>query len=134
MTGSDLITLYGETDGVATTGVFTLTSDVFYAGVSHIRLDKNIVAKVWSIEVSLNPVTVDIEYTHDVTAPTPAWTKAKSIHLATAGEVAHDKRRPIRTITARTGREGIRFSWQQVSPAKSHIAIIVEFVEAGSET
>ena len=124
-----LISVHGKTDGSNTTGTFSLECEWFENAVAYIKLDRGIVAKLWSIEASMNPVTVIVEFTHDVTVDTPTWTEVKRIHLASEGEVAHDKRRPILVVTGRSGKEAIRFRWSQSTAAESHITAILEFTE-----
>ena len=126
-----LIAVHGKTDGSSTTGDFSLESEWFESAVDYIRIDRGIVAKLWGIELSGNPVTVVVKYTHDVTVDTPTWKELKRIHLASEGEVAHDKRRPLIVITGRTGKEALRLSWVQTTAAESHITAQIEFVEAG---
>jgi len=124
-----MLTLYGETDGSSTTGTFTLNNEWFESGVSYIRVDKNIVAKIWSIEVSGAAVTVDIEITQDVTVDTPTWTKVKSVHLASEGQIFDEKRKPLIVIVGRTGKEAFRLTWSQATAGLSKVSLVVEFVE-----
>jgi len=124
-----MLTIYGETDGSSTTGNFTLKNEWFASDQTYIRIDKNLVAKVWAIEVSGNPVDVKIEFTHDVTVGSPTWQTLKVVSLPSSGEISLDKRKPIITITGKTGNEAIRFSWSQSTAAKSYLTVVIEFTE-----
>lgn len=124
-----LLTLFAETDGTSTTGTFSLSNEWFESAVDFIRIDRGIVVKVWGIEVSGAAVDVAIEYTHDVTVATPTYTALKVVRLASEGELAHDKRRPLIAVKGKTGKEAVRFTWSQATAAKSYIAITVEFTE-----
>lgn len=122
-----LITVHGETDGSSTSGDFDLNCEWFESAVDYIRLDKGIAAKVWSIQVSKNPATVIIKFTHDVTASTPTWVELKHVHLASEGNLDEDKRRPLIVVTGKNGTEAIRFSWEQDTAAESHLTALIEF-------
>jgi len=125
-----LITVHGETDGSSTTGDFDLYCEWFESAVDYIRVDKGIVAKIWSIEVSKKPVTVIVKFTHDVTATTPTWVELKHVHLAAEGNLDEDKRKPILTVTGKNGTEAIRLSWEQDTAAESHVTALIEFAPA----
>ena len=124
-----LINVYGKTDGTSTSGDFSLECDLFENPVSYIRIDKGIVAKLWSIEISGAPVDVIVYYTLDVTATTITWTEVKRLSLSSSGELTEDKRRPIKIIEGRTGKEAIKFSWSQTTAAESYMAASIEFTE-----
>jgi len=124
-----LTTLRGQTDGVNTSGTFTLASELFYGGVSYIRLgDPGVKAKIWCKRISGNPVTINIEMTHDVTASTPTWIVLDSEYLASPGEIALEKKRPI-IVHAKTGKEAIRVTWSQASAALSYVELELELTD-----
>lgn len=58
-----LLVLRGATDGVNTTGTFDLKCEWFESAVSKLRIDKGLVAKLWSMEVSGAPCTVHVQVT-----------------------------------------------------------------------
>lgn len=123
----DLITVNGETDGTSTTGVFTLRSEAFTNTPNYIRIDKHIKAKIWARRVCGKPVIVKIEYTRDYTD----WsspTVLDVIVLSSEGEIDLEKRKPL-IVVGRTGREAIRFTWDQTawSAGKSYISFDIEF-------
>lgn len=129
MAKGTLLTVHGKTDGSSTTGDFDLNCEWFESAVDYIRLDKGIVAKIWSIEASMNPVTVVVKYTHDVTQSTPTWVELKRVHLASEGDISHDKRKPLLVISGKSGKEAVRFSWVQTTAAESHITVTIEFTQ-----
>ena len=128
MTVSELITFKGETDGASTTGDFTLKSDIIYGSISYIRIPAGMKAKIWAKRISGNPVTLKIYYTHDVTVTSPTWEEIGSEYLSAEGEKSLEKRRPI-IARGFTGKEAIKFSWEQATAAESHVAIDVEFTD-----
>ena len=122
---SDIITVYGATDGTSTTGTFTLHSKDFTNTPTYIQLDKGVKFKIWSIRISGAPATIRIEYTDDVTASPPTWTTIDSYHLPSSGSITLEKRRPI-IIYGRTGNEAVRFVWDQTTTGAGVTEISVE--------
>lgn len=125
MAKSNIITVFGQTDGTNTTGVFTLTSKDFKNSVTHLQLDKGLKYKIWNIRISGEPVTVNIEKTEDVTASPPTWVQIDSYDLVSPGVIILEKRRPI-VVHGKTGLEAIRFTWNQTTAAVSKISIDIE--------
>jgi len=125
---TEMITVYGETDGVNTTGVFTLTSQAFTNSVQYIRLDQGLKAKIWGKRIAGSPVTVHIQMTDDVTASTPAWRTIDTEYLSVEGNIDLEKRHPI-IVEFKTGKEAIRFTWEQSTAAKSYVAFDIEVEE-----
>ena len=119
---SEIVSLYGSTDGVSTTGVFQLASDAFEGTVDQVALGKGLKAKVWAKEISGQPVTVKIEVSYDGGS---TWTVLDTEVLAEAGQVNLEKRRP-RIVAFRTGLERIRVSWEQATAGVSHVVIDLE--------
>jgi len=125
-----ILTIYGETDGTKTTGDFSLNSEWFEAAVSYIRIEKGLPIKVWCKRISGEACKVIVRYTHDITAVTPTWVDLGHFYLSSAGEEIFDKLKPIK-FQARTGKEAIKFSWDQTAPlaaAKTYIGFEIEFV------
>jgi len=123
-----LFTIRGETDGSNTSGVFKLASELFRESVDYIRLEKGIKAKIWCKRIAGAPVTVNLEFTHDVTVSTPSWSVLDTQYLASSGELILEKRRPI-IIHGKTGKEAIRITWSQSTAAKSYIEYEIELTD-----
>jgi len=131
----ELLTLFGQTNGTATTGTFQLSSDLIYAtgtapytAPSVVVIPVGMKAKIWFEEVSGAPVTVTLNFSKNATASTPTWTPIDSVTLASTGELDLEKRRPhvIRSIT---GQEGFMLSWSQSAAGVSYVAIGVEITD-----
>lgn len=129
----ELLTLKGETDGSATTGDFPLCSDLIYHDVTFpsptkIVIPKGMKAKVWFKEVGGAPVDVSLQWSKNAAAPSPTWELLERVSLASAGQLAVEKRRPhiIRSIA---GTEGFKLSWSQTPAAKSYITIGLEITD-----
>jgi len=127
---SFLLTLYGETDGTSATGDFPLNSEWFEATVTQINLDKGVAVKIWAKRLTGEACEVIVRLTHDRTATPITWVDLGTFYLVSAGEELFEKRRPIR-FTPKTGKEAIKFSWSQVTPAKSKIGFEIEYTEKG---
>lgn len=124
-----LLTIYGVTDGTSTSGDLTLKSEWFASDVTYLRIDKDIVAKIWAIEISGAPADISIQFTHDVTAGTPTWQTLKTLSLSSAGELSEDRRKPLIAVTGRTGKEAIKLSWSQSTAGVTHVTILLELME-----
>jgi len=124
-----LLTIYGVTDGSNTSGTFTLKCEWFASDVTYLRIDKDIVGKIWAIEIAGASADISIQFTQDVTATTPTWQTLKTLSLASAGELSEDRRKPIIAVTGRTGKEAIRFTWSQSTAGVTHVTMLVELVE-----
>jgi len=122
---SDLITVYGKTDGRNATGVFTLYSTSFTNSPNYLRFDKGVRVKIWGRRVEGAPATIYIEFAPDATAPSPSWTPVGAVVLSSACAVELEKRRPV-VIECRTGREGIRFAWEQSTAGVTHVELDIE--------
>lgn len=121
---SEIITILAGTDGKSTSGQMTITSDAFTNAVQYIRLDKHVKYKIWARRVSGSPATIKIEYAKDYSD----WTSPlvlDVIHLASEGELDLEKRKPI-IIVGRTGKEAIRFTWEQVNAGLTYLSAEIE--------
>ena len=128
MTGEgEVVTFYGETDGVATTGTFDLNSDVLHAAVAYIRPDKGMLCKIWARWIAGKACKVYVEQTEDVTVtPTPTYKKIGAFYLSSDGELHEDERHPFE-LFSRDGKQAFKITWEQTVAGKSHVAIKVEF-------
>ncbi|MEM3905620.1 MAG: hypothetical protein QXQ95_08775 [Thermofilum sp.] len=124
----ELIHLYGETDGVNTTGTFTLNCDRFASGVNMILVPKGVKAKVWCKRISGSPVSVVIKYTSNAMSTPINWVTLSNEFLQSPGELILEKRRPI-VILGSTGTEAIQVDWSQQTAAKSYVELEVELTE-----
>jgi hypothetical protein len=124
----EILTLKGETDGSNTTGDFPLYGDMVYGSTTSFRIPAGLKAKVWAKRISGAAVTVNINYTRDVTASPQTWVLMDSENLASAGEVALEKRRPI-VLRGLTGKEAFKVSWSSSVAAKSYVTLEVEITD-----
>ena len=122
---NEIFTVKGETDGTSTTGDFPLFSDLFYQSVTSIRIPKGLKLKIWCKRINGSPVDVLIYYTKNIIIPSPDWRLVGFERLASSGEFALEKRRPV-VLRATTGLEGVKLSWSQASAAKSYVEAEVE--------
>jgi len=109
---SELLTLYGTASvSAGGSGDFTLTSPMIYGSFTYIRIPKGMKAKIWAKRLAGTVgYTLQINFTHDVTASTPTWSVIDSEHLSSAGMESLEKRRPI-VVIARTGKEAVKLSY-----------------------
>ena len=128
----EIITLKGETDGSNTTGDFPLYGDIVYVAtgspVTSFRIPAGLKAKVWAKRISGAAVTVNINYTRDITAGAPTCVLMDSEYLASAGEVALEKRRPV-VLRGLTGKEAFKVSWSSSAADKSYVTLEVEITD-----
>jgi hypothetical protein len=123
---SELITVRGETDGSSTSGVVSLDSDLFYGGVSFLRIPRGMTAKIWFKKVSGEGETLfTLQYTYDCTAASPTWKDVEQEKLASKGELSIEKRRPV-ILRSLKGTEAFRVTWTQPTAAKAYIELGVE--------
>jgi len=122
---SDLITIYCETDGTNTTGTFSINSTAFTNTPQYIQVDKHLKLKIWARRIAGAPATIYVQYTDDVTATTPTWKNMDVIHLASEGELDLEKRKPV-IVIGRTGKESIRFTWEQTTAGKTYVMFDIE--------
>ncbi|MHC1623357.1 MAG: hypothetical protein ACXQTR_02050 [Candidatus Methanospirareceae archaeon] len=125
---SELFSVHGETDGTSTSGDFEFYSDIVYGTFTLFRIPKGMKAKIWCKRISGAAVEVIINYTHDVTAPTPAWIPVDRENLASDGELTLEKRRPV-VLRSITGKEAFKVSWSQATAAKSYVNLEIEITE-----
>ena len=121
----ELFTVYGKTDGTNTTGTFTLQSEAFTNTPNYIRVDKHMKLKIWARRVAGAPATIYIQYTRDVTAASPTWVTIDAIHLVAEGELDLEKRKPV-IVISRTGKEAVRFTWEQATAGITHVSFDIE--------
>ena len=122
-----LFTVYGTASPSASgaSGDFTLTSPDAHGSFGYIRIPKGLKTKVWAKRLSGTVgFTLQISVTDDVTASSPTWNAVDSEHLASAGSLELEKRRPI-VVQARTGKEGIKLSYTNTTGAGT-IYVVVE--------
>jgi hypothetical protein len=100
---SELFTFRGTATG---TGWMTLTSDIIRASVNVFRIPRGLKAKIWCKRLGLTSgsASISISFVPDVSSPTnnPLTTE----RLASPGELALEKRRPI-VVRSLKGTEGI---------------------------
>jgi hypothetical protein len=125
----EIITLKGETDSENDTGDFPLYGDIVYGSTTSFRIPAGLKAKVWAKRISGVPVTVNINYTRDITANAPTWVLIDSENLAEGyGELTLEKRRPV-VLRGLTGKEAFKVSWSQTVVGESHIMLEVEITD-----
>jgi hypothetical protein len=123
---TDLIAIYGETDGTSATGTFNLKSEWFESAVSYIKVDKGLSAKIWIFEVSGKAVDVIISMSPD---DGTTWIEVKRIKLASDGHLELDHRKPV-IITAKNNTTRFRLTWSQAVAGLSYINGVIEFDQA----
>lgn len=123
---TDMIAIYGATDGSSTTGTFSLYSEWFESAVSYIKVDKGLSAKVWIFEVSGKAVDVLIDMSPD---DGTTWINVKRIKLASDGHLELDHRKPV-IITAKNSTTRFRLTWSQDAAGLSYINGVIEFDHA----
>jgi hypothetical protein len=109
----ELFTVYGSASPTASnqSGDFTLTSPLVRGGFTYIRIPKGMRLKVWAKRLAGTAgFTLQIQYTPDVTAASPAWTPLDAEHLASPGSLELEKRRPA-AVYGRTGKEAVKLSY-----------------------
>jgi hypothetical protein len=122
-----LFTVYGSASpgGEGESGDFTLYSADVYGPFSFIVIPAGLRAKIWAKRLSGTVgYTLLVQYTDDVTAPSPTWIALDSEHLASAGSLEVEKRRPI-VIQGRTGREAVKLSYANTTGAGT-VYVVVE--------
>jgi hypothetical protein len=125
----ELITIRGETDGTATSGTVPLDSDLFQSTVNYVRIPKGLAAKVWFKKISGEAETLfTLQYTYDVTVPTPTWKNIQQEKLASKGEISIEKRRP-EILRGFTGKEAIRIIWSQPAAFKAYVELGLELTD-----
>jgi len=129
MARSELLHLYGETDGSSTSGTFSLSSPDFSGSVSYIRIPKGMKLKIWCKRISGEVATlIKIGFTRDVTVSSPTWVTIGTEYLASPGEIILEKRRPI-VVEGITGKEAIAVTWSQGTAGKAYVELEVEVSE-----
>jgi len=123
---SELITIRGETDGSAASGVVPLDCDLFQSTVSYFRIPKGMTAKIWFKKISGEGETLfTLRYTYDCTVASPSWKSIQQEKLASKGEIALEKRRP-EILRSLNGTEAFQITWSQPTAAKAYIEVGVE--------
>ncbi len=138
-----LETLYGQTNGTSTTGVFSLLSELMEqssassAGATSLVIPKGIRAKIWLEKVVGAPCSVFLTVNANPTnASVPGFVMPSntnvtidSANLSAAGTIELDTRHPV-IITARNPLNttyAIAFSWSQSTAAVSSVIIMIEW-------
>lgn len=125
----ELIILRGETDGTTSSGTVSLWSDIFNISTTSVRIPRGMKAKIWFKEISGEGETLfTLEYSRDITIPSPSWLRVEQVKLSAKGIVSVEKRRPV-ILRSFTGKEGFRVSWTQPTATKAYIELGVEFTE-----
>jgi len=152
MRSSTLMTFFGSTDGVNTTGTFKLTSEGLEASaatggvaqtVTSLVLPKGIRAKLWLQKISGAATTVNVVVNPNPTGatvtgfvlPSNTNTVIDSEFLASAGIVELDTRRPV-IVDGRnfaTSTFAVILTWSQSAAGVANITLMVEFSLAGEE-
>jgi len=103
---SELFTVYGSGSG---TGAMDLQSDIFHGTVNSIRIPKGMKLKVWARRAIADAAgTIEIQFTHDVTAGTPTWVTISKVVFTAAGEQDLTlSKRPIK-VMGYSGKEAVR--------------------------
>jgi len=130
--GKDLLHLYGETDGAATTGDFSMSCDLIYGTFIDFRLPVGAKLKVWTKRIAGKAVTVLMKMTEDITADTPSWSVLGRDYLASDGELSIEKQKPL-ILQSITGKEAVRFSWEQPTAGVSSVELEMEIDTNGRE-
>ena len=115
----ELFTVCGTASPTASgqSGDFTLTSPLVRGSFSHISVPKGMRLKVWAKRLSGTAgFTLLVQYTPDVTAPSPAWVVLDAEHLASAGSLELEKRRPA-AVLGLTGNEAVKLSYANATGA-----------------
>lgn len=119
------IILRGETPGDATSGVVSLSSDIFHSSVSYFRLPKGMKALISFKKVSGEGETLfTLEYSNDVTVDTPTWNAIEREMLASKGELAIEGVAII--LHSLSGKEGMRVTFSQPTAVKAYVELGVE--------
>jgi hypothetical protein len=82
--------------------------------------------KVWFKKVSGEGETLfTLKYTKDVTVASPTYKSIQQEKLASKGEYAIEKRRPV-VLRAATGNEAFAVTWIQPTAARAYVELGVE--------
>jgi hypothetical protein len=147
-----MMTFFGSTDGVNTTGTFKMTSEGLEASaatggvaqtVTSLVLPKGIRAKIWLQKISGAATTVSVIVNPNPTGasvpgfvlPSNTNTVIDSELLASSGALELDTRRPV-IVDGRnfaTSAFAIVFAWSQTAAALATLTVMVEFSLADSE-
>jgi hypothetical protein len=133
---TELITLYGETDGTSTSGDFPLYSDMIYSTgtapftpPTFAMVPAGMKAKIWARRVSGDGETdVIIQWSPDVTVATPTWIPVERVKLASKGSIELEKRRPV-VVRGIRGVEAFKISWSQPAAVKASVVVEVELTD-----
>lgn len=121
-----LFTVYGSASPSASgvSGDFTLTSPDVYGSFNYIRVPKGLKVKVWAKRLAGTVgFTLQISATDDVTVSSPTWSIIDSEHLASAGSLELEKRRPV-VIHGNTGKDAIKLSYANTTGAGTIYAVV----------
>jgi hypothetical protein len=134
--GTELLTLYGETDGTSTSGDFPLSSDMIYSTGTipftppiFVIVPAGMKAKIWARRVSGDGETdVIVQWSPDVTVATPTWIPVERVKLASKGSIELEKRRPV-VVRGIRGVEAFKISWSQPTAVKATVVVEVELTD-----
>jgi hypothetical protein len=130
----ELFTVYGSASPTASgeSGDFALTSPLVRGSFSYIRVPKGMRLKVWAKRLGGTAgFTLLVQYTPDVTVPSPTWTALDAEHLASAGSLELEKRRPA-VVYGFTGKEAVKLSYANATGAGTiYAAAEVEVSDEG---
>ena len=126
---SQLFTVIGVSNGTSTSGDMSLSSDLLYTSATYIMVPKGLKAKVWAKRISGAAATITIYFTKDITPSftggTVTWVALDTEYLASPGELALEKRRPI-VINGLQGTEAFKVSWSQSTAGTTQVELEVE--------
>lgn len=123
---AELFSVRAYTDGTSTSGTATIVGDLIYGSATAIRIPKGMTLKIWAKRIMGEVATIfNIQYTHDITAATPAWTTIDTENLASAGEMGVEKRRPL-ILKSYTGKEAIQITWSQATAGNASLELDIE--------
>jgi hypothetical protein len=115
----ELMTVFGTTSPTASdqSGDLMLSTPIAHNTFTYIRIPKGLKAKIWAKRLAGTAgFTLLVQYTNDVTEPSPTWITIDAEHMATAGSLELEKRRPV-VVVARTGNEAVKLSYANTTDA-----------------
>jgi len=115
----ELMTVFGTASPTASgqSGDFTLSAPIAHNTFTYIRIPKGLKVKIWAKRLAGTAgFTLLVQYTNDVTAPSPTWITIDAEHMAAAGSLELEKRRPV-VVVARTGNEAVKLSYANTTDA-----------------
>jgi hypothetical protein len=135
MCAREILTIKGESDETSASGDFPLYSDLLYHDSAPYTPPTKVIipfgmkAKIWAKRLAAEGETLfTISWAKDATVASPAWEVLDAQKLASKGELALEKRRPL-VIRSITGKEGFKVSWSQPTACKAYVELEVEITD-----